>query len=110
MTDKKSEGADMSAESYHLMCDSHHGVYIPQIMGTRLLEAGWSNIDADQVEVLNRGPDDEDYWEVWTRITDNAQFTDEQGREWGLHQDGDLWAYCAALMTDEDETNLFGAD
>lgn len=94
----------------NLLCDSRNGVYIPQIMGSRLLEAGWTVPDADQVEVLNRGPDDEAYWEVWERVLDNAAFTDEAGNEWSLHHDGDLWAYCDALMTDEQRTEFFGAD
>ena len=32
-----------------LLCDCHHGVYIPQIMARRLFDAGWSGIDLDDV-------------------------------------------------------------
>lgn len=30
------------------------------------------------------------------------------GHEWFLYQDGDLWAVCPELLTDEEYENFFG--
>ena len=47
-----------------LLCDSHHGVYIPQIMARRLYDAGWSGIMLDDVIQLEIDPyEGEWYWE-----------------------------------------------
>lgn len=90
-----------------LLCDGHHGVYIPQLMAWRLYDAGWT-VNPDDVTVCDAGPDDFDYWETWAHILDNATFTDENGYTWQLYQDGDLWAVCDNLMTDEEKYNFFG--
>ena len=42
----------MRKPNIELLCDSHHGVYIPQIMIQRLLDAGWTKIPFDAVDVL----------------------------------------------------------
>ena len=39
-----------------LLCDSHHGQYIPQIMARRLFDAGWSGITLDDVIQLEIDP------------------------------------------------------
>ena len=76
-----------------LLCDSHHGVYIPQIMARRLYDAGWSGITLDDVIQLEIDPyEGEWYWETWESILNNAQFIDENGETWYLHHDCDLWA------------------
>ena len=76
-----------------LLCDCHHGVYIPQIMARRLHDAGWSGIDLGDVVELEAGPYDcEWYWDIWNNILDNAAYTDENNQKWYLHQDGDLFA------------------
>ena len=75
-----------------LLCDSHHGVYIPQIMVGRLVSAGWQGIPDWCAEILSAGPDHDDYWEAWAHVQDHATFTDADGSVWYLWQDGDLWA------------------
>ena len=80
-----------------LLCDSHHGVYIPQIMARRLFEAGWSGIDLCDVVELEAGPYESDwYWDAWDCILNNAQFKDENGEIWYLHHDEDLFAATAS--------------
>jgi len=39
-------------------------------------------------------------------ILNNARYTDKNGNVWRLMQDGDLWAYCFELMTDEEKENF----
>ena len=75
-----------------LLCDSLHGIHIPQIMAQRLLENNWLNISPDDVDGCS-DPDNESYWYSWDAILDNAEYRDEEGHTWLLWQDGDLWAY-----------------
>ena len=80
-----------------LLCDSHHGQFIPQIMTRRLYDAGWSGIDLDDVVELEAGPDESEwYWDTWSDVLNSAQFTDENGTVWYLYHDGDLFAATAS--------------
>jgi len=93
-----------------LLISDRNGVYIPQIFAGFDF-TNWSGIDPEDIEVLLRGPNHEDsqnYWDVWTDVTDTAVHTDTNGNVWRLWQDGDLWIYCEALMTDEEYYNFFG--
>lgn len=82
-----------------LLCDNHHGQYIPQIMVARLVDAGWKGITKEQIDDLNAGPDDcEWYWDSWDMVLNNAQYIDDEGETWFLWQDGDLWAMTAEEM------------
>ena len=84
-----------------LLCDSHHGQFIPQIMARRLFDAGWSGIDLDDVIELEAGPDEIDwYWDTWNDVLNDAQFTDENGVIWYLYHDGDLFAVTASDLED----------
>lgn len=84
-----------------LLCDSHHGVYIPQIMARRLYDAGWSGITLDNVIQLEIDPyEGEWYWETWEDILNSAQYTDENGTVWYLYHDGDLFAVTALDLDD----------
>lgn len=84
-----------------LLCDSHHGQYIPQIMARRLFDAGWSGLDLDDVVELEAGPYESDwYWDTWNDVLNVAHFTDENGTVWYLYHDGDLFA---ATASDLDE-------
>ena len=75
-----------------LLCDSHHGIYIPQIMIRGLVDADWAGVPDWCVPVLGAGPDAELYWDAWEQVLDHATFTDADGSVWYLWQDGDLWA------------------
>lgn len=76
-----------------LLCDSHHGQYIPQIMARRLYEAGWFGVEIEKVVELEIGPhENEWYWYTWNDILDSARFTDENGVVWYLYHGGDLFA------------------
>ena len=80
-----------------LLCDCHHGQFIPQIMARRLFDAGWSGIELGDVVELEAGPyEGEWYWETWEGVLNNAQFKDENGTVWYLHHGGDLFAATAS--------------
>ena len=84
-----------------LLCDSRHGVYIPQIIARRLFDAGWSGITLDDVIQLEIDPyEGEWYWETWEGVLNNARFKDETGTVWYLHHDGDLFVVTALDLDD----------
>jgi hypothetical protein len=88
-----------------ILIGDHQGVYIPQQFASW---SNWNNISEEEKEDLSRGPDYDYYWDVWQLVLDNATHTDKDGNVWRLYQDGDLWAYCEELMTEEEKENLFG--
>ena len=80
----------MDYSKIEILCDSHHGIYIPEIMIPRLLGSGWTGLPSDAND--HTDPDSEWYWENWEMVLNNAQFTDENGHIWSLYHDGDLFA------------------
>lgn len=95
------------SKGIEILCDSHHGQYIPQIMINLLVDSGWQGIEKEDLNEL-QDPENEWYWEVWDLVEDNAYFVDENENRWQLHQEGDLFAYCEDLMTEEEKQNFFG--
>lgn len=94
------------SQGIEILCDSHHGQYIPQIMINRLIDHGWEGIEKGYINDL-QDPCNEWYWEAWHDVENNATFTDENGNVWHLHHNGDLFAYCEDLMTEEEKENFF---
>lgn len=91
-----------------LLVADWHGVYIPQHFVEYFNTIKWGISDKDVCDVAG-GPDEcEWYWDTWESILNQAEYTDENGNTWLLYQDGDLWAYCEALMSDEEYENFFG--
>lgn len=88
-----------------ILIGDHQGIYIPQqFAGWQ----GWSNIRKEDIEVLLEGPDHDWYWDAWNDVLNDATYTDANGNVWHLYQDGDLFAFCEELMTDEEYENFFG--
>lgn len=92
--------------SIEILCDSAHGQYIPNIMINRLVGSGWI-IDCDNMEDL-QNVDCEWYWETWDQVLSNAEFVDQNDNKWFLHHDGDLFAYCPDLMSEQEKNDFFG--
>lgn len=99
-----------------LLLDGNRGVYIPQVFANTFDLERMKGVQTDDIETLREGPEAEDwdawtegYWDAWTNVLDNVTF-EEDGNTWHLHQDGDLWAYCAELMSDEEYENFFGRE
>jgi hypothetical protein len=90
-----------------LLLNDSRGVYIPRDFALNFIN--WDGIESEDIEILQAGPEDSDwYWETWDSVLCNASYTDEKGNVWRLHQDGDLFSYCEALMTAEEHFNFFG--
>lgn len=88
----------------NLLLSDARGIYIPRdfVQCFDLSEWGFFK---DHEAILNN-PDDEFYWEEWSTVLDNAKFTDKEGNVFRLYQDGDLFAICYELMTDQEKINF----
>ena len=77
-----------------ILLNDTHGIYIPQLWATDVTEADCAklNVDWDDVQTVQAGPDHEWYWEAWASIEQSCEMTDDQGIKWTLYQNGDLWA------------------
>ena len=87
-----------------LLLSDSRGVYIPRDF-IEFFDLNQWNIDSKYMERLS-SPDDELYWDNWNVVLNNAKHTDKQGNVWTLWQDGDLWAICHDLMTEEEKQNF----
>lgn len=92
-----------------ILVSEREGIYVPQAFAERYDLDLWSNIDQDDLRVIEEGPEAEWYWEAWNNILSSAEYRHD-GKVWRLYQDGDLWAYCEELMSDEDRKAFFGED
>lgn len=92
-----------------LMVSDSHGVYVPKVFAQSFSPEKWQFRDGDaDWETCSMGPDTDWYWESWEWILQRAVHKDSEGNVWTLHQDGDLWAVCVELMTDEEYEGYFG--
>ena len=90
-----------------LLLSDARGVYIPRDFVESFDLTRWGlDPDSWDVQTCAKGPDgNEHYWDAWTQILDRAEYRHD-GNVWRLHQDGDLWAICYELMTDEEKSNF----
>ena len=87
-----------------LLLSDSRGIYIPRDFVECFDIESWS-IDLKYVGRLS-DPDNEFYWDNWNTCLNNAKHTDKDGNKWTLWQDGDLWAICLELMTEEEKANF----
>lgn len=74
-----------------LLVSGSYGIYVPQVFAEKFGE-NWS-LEEEDLKILKEGPDHEWYWETWEIVLNNARSTcKEEGKEYWLQQDGDLWA------------------
>lgn len=90
-----------------LLLSDARGIYIPRDFVQSFDLNKWG-LYKDNEAILSN-PEDEFYWDEWSTVLDNAKFIDEQGNEFRLYQDGNLWAICYDRMTSEEKKN-FGFD
>ena len=82
-----------------ILMSDNRGVYIPRDFAEGF--DGWSGINIEDLEILKKGPDVDWYWEAWDNVLNDAFHNDKDGFTWRLYQDGDLFAICDQLMTNE---------
>ena len=90
-----------------LLIGDSQGIYIPQQWAMYCQDM--QGVSAEDMEILKAGPDHEWYWEAWDSVLSNAHDV-VNGKTWRLWQDGDLFAYCEELMTDEEYESFFGEE
>lgn len=97
--------------SIFLAVDGNRGVYAPQqfckIFGDSLKPAEgeyWTQQDirATVARLLDDNPDSEQYWEDWDAIHNAAVLTDE-GEDFFIFQDDDIWCIPIGWEWDDDE-------
>jgi len=90
-----------------LLLDGRRGVYIPRDFAMFIQDM--DNVTEEDKQILSAGPDHQWYWETWDDVLGKAS-SNINGKIWRLYQDGDLWAYCEELMTDEEYEDFFGQE
>jgi len=93
-----------------LLFSDRNGVYIPKMYAEMVNDYLhlWESVSREDIDLLLKGPEEESYWDVWNDVVQWARYTDEEGKVWRLHQDGDLFAYCDERMSDEEYFNFWG--
>lgn len=88
-----------------LIADSHHGIYIPQLVVKSQLNNplwDWSEVEKEYVQSVINGPDDEFYWDAWDVIESNV-IINYNGEKYFLVMNEGLWAVpenCADQLED----------
>lgn len=90
-----------------ILVSDTHGIGVPQQFIRCCCAVEW-HVEPRDAAVLSAGPEHEDYWEVWNEVLDSAYYEHPDGYRYTLHQDGDLFAVCGDLMTNEEYENLYG--
>lgn len=91
-----------------ILLGDFYGTNLPMKFSTNFdlsLWHGLSNIDLDDLS----SSDNDFYWDTWQEVLDRAYFLDTHGNKFTLYQDGELFAICYELMTNEEKIN-FGFD
>ncbi len=103
-------------EAVILIISEARGIFIPRDFLTDDGDIDEENciawgLDTDNSDWLEKAvdPHSDSYWDCWSWIIDNAEYTTPDGDIYRLHQDGDLWAVCYEKMTMEEKEN-FGFD
>ena len=87
-----------------LLLSDTRGIYIPRDF-VECFDLDQWHINSKYVHWLS-SPADELYFDCWDIVLCNAYLIDENGNKWQLLQDGDLWAVCYDLMTDDEKINF----
>jgi hypothetical protein len=95
-------------ENIQLLLSDARGIYIPRAFTQTCKIDKFTGITEENIQECSN-PDNEGYWDAWQEILDNAKYTHDDGREFTLHQDGDLWLICVDKLTPEEREN-FGFD
>ena len=88
-----------------LICDSHYGVYIPQIVTEEFINDerfDWSDVSEESVQTLLKGCDEEFYWESWEDVLDNLKI-EIDGEKYHMIQNEDVWLIPDECMDELEE-------
>jgi hypothetical protein len=97
-----------------LWLNDSRGIYIPRDFALSFSdrEKYVAGVTAEQWAILEKGPEggldskeggSENYWDVWTEVTDSAIVTDDKGNKYSVYQDGDCWLIPQGMEWDDYE-------
>lgn len=89
-----------------ILLSDHNGINIPQLFVNNF---NFSGADIEDIAICEKGPDEESYWDAWNNICRDA-FITHNGKQYYLYQDGDLFAICDELLSDEEYKEFFGEE
>ena len=95
-----------TTEDVVLLADSHHGIYIPQLVVQQYLEHpmwDWSKVSKEDIDSVLAGHDNEWYWEAWDDIMCEVKVVDEDGTEYMIMYNEDLWLVPTSISEEEIE-------
>lgn len=85
-----------------LLIDGAAGIYVPMRFYENFDFAAWG-LKSDDYRDLSH-PENEHYWDAWDDLLRDAKHLDENGVEWTLEQDDDLFAVSDDAETDGSES------
>lgn len=89
----------LAQDVFVCIVDGLHGVYSGQVLAQRITDGIDHNIDADNLAVLECGPDDTDYSDVLESIMLNYRAVDDSGDVWHLcYIDTNIMMYNASTI------------
>lgn len=74
-----------------LLFDGLWGVYIPQRFAQEIDRSRVRGVSQSDYEILEAGPDHDDYWDVWDHVVREAVLTLADGTDVVLDEDGDVF-------------------
>jgi hypothetical protein len=80
------------------------GQYIPRDFADSFTDRNKNVVDvsAEDWAILDAGPDHEHYWDTWSDVEQSARVIDDNGVEYTLYQDGDLWLIPKGMEWDDE--------
>lgn len=91
-----------------LLFDGNRGIYIPKNFAEEMRRDCVTGVTDEDYAVLESGPDHEWYWDTWDDVLNNAVISEPStGKEFTLHQDGDVWLIELGAEWDEDTDTYF---
>ncbi len=100
----------MTKPNMLLWLSDARGVYIPRDFANSFADRAGavSGVDEDTWDILDTGPDHDDYWEAWDEVLQNAIITDEHGIKYSIWQEGDCWLIPLGMeWNEEHETYMW---
>ena len=95
-----------------LFLSDNRGIYIPRDFAECVVRTAVTGISNEDYEILEAGPEHDQYWDAWSDVCDNAVLTDPvSGVVSTLYQNGDLWLVPEGMeWSDEDDFFVWPKD
>jgi hypothetical protein len=78
------------------------GIFIPRDFTSNVARERVTGVSDEDWAMLEAGPDHVLYWETWDDVLNKAKVTDDNGVQYTLNQDGDLWLIPVGMTWDDE--------